>query len=253
MVPRQAGAANRVLSGAMVRRLAVVLLVPAMVLTGCSGGDDDVASSTTFAPPLTNPPLPTSPTSDEPSDDESTTTSTGPVDTTSPDTTPEEGSSTTSSTVTVTSAPDDTTATTQPDEFDWVAIVQGLYDTLDDINADPDVLRIDEFCVDVESPCRDVQGAQVEALVRDGWRVVDVPRTEVLRAEFTATADGKAPLESTLVILEVELMPAQDGGQVIDADGTVLFEITADDSASIRANWLVRHIDGVGWRVFEIQ
>lgn len=144
------------------------------------------------------------------------------------------------------------TTTAEPDEFDWVDIVQGLYDTLDDINADPDISRIDEFCVEVASPCRDTQGAQVEALVRDGWRVVDLPRTEVIDAEFTATADGRSPLASTLVILAVELAPAEDGGRVVDADGTAVFEITADGAVGVRANWLIRHIEGVGWRVFEI-
>ena len=244
---------NGLSSGAMVRRLAVVLLVPAMLIAGCNGGDDDVASSTTFAPPATNPPLPTSSTMGEASgEDDPTTTSTDSVDTTAPTTSDAVTTSTSSSMVTVTTAPDDTTVSTDPDEFDWVAIVQGLYDTLDDINAAPDVSRIDEFCVVVESPCRSAQGAQVEALVRDGWRVVDIPRTEVLAASFVATADGKPPLESTLVILAVELAEAEDGGQVVDADGTVLFEITAGDGLGGPASWFVRHIAGVGWRVFEI-
>lgn len=231
----------------------MVLLVPAIVLAGCSGGDD-VASSTTFAPPLTNPPLPTSATSDEQSDDESTTTSSGPGDTTSPDTTPDEGSTTTSSTVPATSAPDGTTATTQPDEFDWVAIVQGLYDTLAEINSAPAIERIGDFCVSVESPCRERQGAQIESLVSDGWRVVDPVPIPVQSVEFETTVDGREPLESTLVVLNVVVEPREGVvGTIVDSSGETLFEVEDETTEPTPVAWFVRFETDTGWRVFETQ
>ena len=228
----------------------MVLLVPAMLVAGCSG-DDDVASSTTFAPPLTNPPLPTSgSTSGEMSEEDVTPSSVGSTDSTPPSTTPDEGTSTTSSTVTMTT--DDTTATTQPDEFDWVAIVQGLYDTLDDINAAPAVSRIDEFCVPVESPCRSAQGAQVEALVRDGWRVVDAVPIPVKSVTLKTTVDGRPPAESTLVVLDVTIGPSEGSvGQIVDANDNVLFDIDADEDGGTET-WFVRRGTGGSWRVYEI-
>ncbi len=237
-------------SGAMVRRLAVVLLVPAMLVAGCSG-DDDVASSTTFAPPETNPPLPTSSTMGEVSGEDATTAPES-ADTTAPTTSAAVTTSTSSSMVTVTTNPDDTTPTTDPDEFDWVAIVQGLYDTLDDINADPDVLRIDEFCVPVESPCRSAQGAQVEALVRDGWRVVDAVPIPVTSVALKTTVDGRPPAESTLVVLDVTIGPSDGSvGQIVDANGNVLFDIEADEDGGTET-WFVRRGTSGNWRVYEI-
>ena len=229
----------------MTRRFAVLLLPLALVAVACNGGDD---TAPTTLPPQTSPPLPTTPpeltTVDSTSDSTGSTTTTGLTTTTSGDGT------TTSSTMTVTTV-DDTTVTTQPGEPDWVAIVQGLYDTLDDINADPSIERIDEFCVDVESPCRDEQGAQIEALVRDGWRVVDVPRTEVVAASLNFTADEEPPLVSTLVAVDVELGPPTDGGRILDSDGNLLFEIVVEPSDG-RETWFMRHLGGGEWRVFEI-
>ncbi|MDW3216927.1 MAG: hypothetical protein R8G01_23250 [Ilumatobacteraceae bacterium] len=178
-------------------------------------------------------------------------TTTGPVGSTSPTTAPDPGSST-SSMVTVASTPDDTTATTQPDEFDWVAIVQGLYDTLADINTSPAIDRVSEFCVAVESPCRDRQGAQIETLVRDGWRVVDPVPIPVVSAEFDSTADGREPIDSTLVVLNVVVGP-RDGvvGTIIDANGDVLFEVDDETTEPTPVTWFVRFEPDVGWRVFE--
>ena len=226
----------------------MVLLVPAMVLTGCSGGDDDVASSTTFAPPLTNPPLPTSPTSDEPSDDESTTTSPGPVDTTSPETTPDEGSSTTSSTVTVTSAPDDTT----PDNSDWREIIQGLLLVFEELQADPRADRVDEFCAAGENDCQNVQGEAVRQFDEERWRAIGYPATTVIDATLSATANDD-PVESAafVVVSVTTAIPDFGDARVVDESGDLVFKIESSGGSG-RANWLLAQDEGGAWRVLSI-
>ena len=235
----------------------VALTLTALALVAACAGDDDSTVPSTFAP-ATSPPLVTLPpelttTTVRTSDSTMASSSTvePSVDVAPSTTSADPGSATSSSVVTVTTI-DDAPPSTAPGEPDWVAIVQGLYDTLDEINADPSIDRIDDFCVDVQSPCRDVQGAQVEALVRDGWRVVDVPRTIVTNAELTFTADGKPPRDSTLVALEIDTEAPQDGGQIVDSNGDVLFEIAVEPTSGRVITWFVRHMGDDTWRVFEI-
>lgn len=234
------------MSVAMSRRLAVVFLFSMVLLPACTG-DDDAATSTTFAPPSTNPPLPTT-----------TATTTTETTTTTPTTTDPPAVATTVETSTPDSMPGTTAATTlgsttspAPDD-DWVAIVQGLYDQLADISAAPGTERISEFCVTVESPCREKQGAQIEALVRDRWRVVDPVPIPVLSAMLVTTVDDLDPAESTLVVLDVVVGP-RDGvvGTIVDEDGNVLFEVDDETSAPSPVSWFVRFEDDAGWRVFE--
>lgn len=249
--PNRAMRRSGLSSEAMVRRLAVVLLVPAMLIAGCSGGDDDVASTTTFAPPLTNPPLPTSPTTEGASVDEAPTT-TGPVGSTSPTTAPDPGSSTSSSMVTVTSTPDDTTATTQPDEFDWVAIVQGLSDVLVELQGDPDPERVTEFCLDSENDCQNIQGEAIRQFASEGWVTLNFPRSSILSAELNLTAEDLPPSEAPFVVVLVSKGPADfSDTRVVDAEGEVVFEITSDGAGG-RSNWmLARSAEGT-WRVVSI-
>lgn len=251
--PNRAVRRSGLSSETMVRRLAVVLLVPVMLFAGCSGGDDDVASTTTFAPPLTNPPLPASSTTDEPSDEESTTTSTGPVGSTSPTTAPDPGSSTSSSMVTVTSTPDDTTATTQPDEFDWVAIVQGLSDVLVELQGDPDPERVTEFCLDSENDCQNIQGEAIRQFASEGWVTLNFPRTEVLAAELSATEGDRPISEAAFVVILVSTGPEDfSETRVVDPSGETVFEIDGDGGGG-RGQWLLARNDEGAWRVVGIQ
>lgn len=234
------------------RRLAVVLLVPAMLVAGCSG-DDDVASSTTFAPPLTNPPLPTSPTPTSESPVGDTTTSVESDDSTVPSTTPDEGSSTTSATVTVTTAPDETTAATDPDEFDWVAIVQGLSDVLVELQGDPDPERVTEFCFDSENDCQNIQGEAIRQFASEGWVTLDFPRSTILSAELNLTAEDLPPSEAPFVVILVDKGAADfSSARVVDAAGDIVFEINSDGAGG-RSNWVLSRNDDGLWRVVSIQ
>ena len=245
---------NGLSSGAMVRRLAVVLLVPAMLIAGCNGGDDDVASSTTFAPPATNPPLPTSSTMGEASgEDDPTTTSTDSVDTTAPTTSDAVTTSTSSSMVTVTTAPDDTTVSTDPDEFDWVAIVQGLSDVLVELQGAPDPDRVTEFCFDSANDCQNVQGEAIRQFASEGWVTLNFPRTEVLSAELSATEGDRPVAEASFVVILVTTGPEDfSDTRVVDSSGDLVFEFESGGDGG-RGQWLLARDEGGPWRVVGIQ
>lgn len=229
----------------------MVLLVPAMLIAGCSGGDDDVASSTTFAPARTNPPLPTTPATSSESSADDTTTSTSASDVTAPSTTSD--SSTSPSVVTVTSIPDDTAPTTDPDEFDWVAIVQELSDVLVELQGAPDPTRVTEFCFDSENDCQNVQGEAIRQFAAEGWRAIDFPRSQILSAELNSTADDLPPSEAPFVVILVDKGAADfSAARVVDADGELVFEITSDGAGG-RSNWILSRNASQRWRVVSIQ
>ncbi|MDJ0768367.1 MAG: hypothetical protein QNJ12_06215 [Ilumatobacter sp.] len=228
------------------RTIAGAALAVALVAAGCNG--DDESTPTTLAP-QTNPPITDSSSTVEPTVDTdapaSTSTSATPPTTAPPPTTTEP------EVVTVTST-SDVPPTTQPGEPDWTAIIQGFYDTLDDIQAAPDSTRIDELCAP-GSPCRNTLGAQIEALERDGWRVVDVSRTLVSDGALAGTPDDVPLSESQLAIVRAQLSSAGgDPGRIIDANGETLFDIDPSPLPDIPTNYIVqRHSDGT-WRLFEI-
>ena len=236
----------------------VALTLTALALVAACAGDDDSTVPSTFAP-ATSPPLVTLPpelttTTVRTSDSTMASASTvePSVDVAPSTTSADPGSATSSSVVTVTTI-DVTPPPTAPGEPDWVAIVQGLYATLDDINADPSIDRIDEFCVDVQSPCRETYGAQTQSLIDAGQRIVDVVPTPVEAVELRTTADGQPPDLSTLVQLDVTIGPQSGSlGKIVDAQGEVVFDIRSDSDGEQSIAWFVRNVPDRGWRVFEI-
>ncbi len=226
----------------MVRRLAVVLLVPALLVAGCSG-DDDVASSTTFAPPLTNPPLPTSPSTTAPAE-AATTTTTAAV----------EGASTTPAT-TATTSPDSTSVprdTTAPETIEWRAIIERLLLVFEELQAEPQADRVDEFCAAGENECQNVQGEAVRQFDEEGWRAIDYPTTSVIDATLSATANDEPVESAAFVVVSVTTeIPDFGDARVVDESGDLVFKIESSGGSG-RANWLLARDHDGAWRVLSI-
>ena len=127
--------------------------------------------------------------------------------------------------------------------------MQDLLTTYNDIQANPDVDRIEEFCLGGENPCQDEQGEEVRRFVEDGWRAVGVPVPTVLRAELIDSTD-ELPQAIRQYVVRVE---TQDGdlseAAVVDINGNKLFDIASDPDQQ-RRTFNVRLISvGNGWRV----
>ena len=206
----------------MLARFAAVLLPFVSIAAACGGGDATVSSVTVASGP------------------ESTTAST------------------------VTSGPESTTASTvieesrstiSPGEPDWLAIVQGLSAVLDELQAEPDANRIDEFCASRDPRidgagfgCHDVQGAAIRQYDEAGWRTIDFPQSVVTLAERKNPEGG----EASLVQLLVDEAPQDfSATHVVDESGDVVFPLRTDEGKQ-RAFWLLDLDDDGRWRVVGI-
>ena len=179
-----------------------------------------------------------------------TTTTEAPPTTPAPTTTPttEPAPTTTEPTPTTTNPP----PTTNPGDPDWVEITQELLDTLYELRADPDVDRIEEFCLGGENPCQEVQGNEITQLENEGWVVVGMQNPTVIRAELIDSTDGVPDIARQYVV-QVEIEPEDlSEAAIVDADGTVISKIEADpDNPAEVLNMLLLRA-GPDWRVLGI-
>jgi hypothetical protein len=230
-----------------IRRIMSAAVGAALLLSACSSGDDDTAPATTDTPASTT--LRTTTTA--------ATTTAAPTTTESPTTT--EAATTTSapSTTTIattTSSPTTTTIppTTNPGDPDWVQIVQGLLATYNEIQANPDVDRIAEFCLGGENLCQDTQGAEVRQFVEDGWRVEGVPTPTVVRAELIDSIDElPEPIRQYVLKVQTEVGDLSEAA-VVALDGEKIFDIESDPDQAVRTFNIRLQTVGDEWRVLGI-
>ncbi|MEQ8437125.1 MAG: hypothetical protein RIB65_06500 [Ilumatobacter fluminis] len=224
------------------RRILATTISAALLVTACSSGDDEADSTTTPAPTTTAAPQTTTA-------PETTTTTEAPPTTPAPTTTPTtEPAPTTTEPAPTTQPP----PTTNPGDPDWVAITQELLDTLYELRADPDVDRIEEFCLGGENPCQEVQGNEITQLENEGWVVVGMQNPTVIRAELIDSTDGVPDIARQYVV-QVEIEPEDlSEAAIVDADGTVISKIEADpDNPAEVLNMLLLKA-GPDWRVLGI-
>ncbi|MCB0969389.1 MAG: hypothetical protein KDB37_21345 [Ilumatobacter sp.] len=206
-------------------------------MTACSLGDDEAAPTTTESVSTTTP-----------------ETTTAPSTTTAPTTTTTEAPTTTA-TPTTTEPPPTTTEpppTTNPGDPDWLTIAQDLLNTLYELRADPDVDRIEEFCLGGENPCQEIQGNEITQLENEGWVVVGMENPTVIRAELLNSTEG-VPEIARQYLVQVEIEPEDlSAAAIVDGDGNVISTIEADpDNPAEVLNMLLMKA-GPDWRVVGI-
>ena len=236
----------------MSRRLTAVLLLSSLWVYACSG-DDDTASSVTFAPPLTNRSLPAMTTTTAESvtttTEESTTTITAstldsvtdPSIANSSPTTPESSAA----------APTTTIAT---GEADWLKIVSDLSVVYDELQRDPVIERIGEYCAPGDNPCQETLGGTIRFLAEQGYRVEGLPLAPIESAQLTATPDDAPAAEAEFVVVSVTSGEIDStGARVVDGDGAVVFELDPEaDAVAAHSNWILTPLPGGAWRVLDI-
>ena len=219
------------------RRILTATISAALLVTACSLGDDEAAPTTTESVSTTTP-----------------ETTTAPSTTTAPTTTTTEAPTTTA-TPTTTEPPPTTTEpppTTNPGDPDWLTIAQDLLNTLYELRADPDVDRIEEFCLGGENPCQEIQGNEITQLENEGWVVVGMENPTVIRAELLNSTEG-VPEIARQYLVQVEIEPEDlSAAAIVDGDGNVISTIEADpDNPAEVLNMLLMKA-GPDWRVVGI-
>ena len=224
------------------RRILATTISAAVLVGACSSGDDDADSTTTAAPTTTGAPETTAA-------PETTTTTEAPPTTPAPPTAPTtEPAPTTTEPGPTTTEPGPTTTnpppTTNPGDPDWAEIAQGLYDLIAELWAEPDVERINELCFPGENTCRTQQGEEIQMLADEGWRVINVPQPEVIKATVVNRNDSAGPVD--IVTIQVELTQSDfSDSAIVDKDGNVVQQLDTNDGETYLANiQLIEDIDG---------
>ena len=240
---------------AATRGILTITFSSLLVTTACSSTSDTATPATTAASPTTT----TNPTNTTAATEPSTTTTSA---ATEPSTTTT-STPTTTETPTITEAPPSTTESTptttppatNPDDPNWLEIVQALVELQHELREAPDSARIEEYCVGGENTCNAMQGDEIRNLESEGWRVDGAPEPEVLSVRVIQTADGAPPLDALWVLLEVETVrPDQTGVTIVDETGAVVFNLTnTGDSPTIFANFMVTSGGTNSWRVLAIE
>ena len=202
------------------RSIAVAIGV-ALLAAACSG--DDTADPTTAEESTTTSVTSTSAPS---------TTATSIPTTSAPPTTGV--ASSTSADVTVaepTTMPSTAASTVPVGDTDWRAVVEALGRRRQELYASPDVTRIGEVCAD-ESPCAEQLEVQLGDMAGKGWHIEGGDPYTVLEAQLE-DFDGDT-LETSLVVTVVGVIqrPAS-GGQIVDANGTVVADVSTETPEGI--------------------
>ena len=226
------------------RRVITATISAVLLVTACSSSDDEADSTTAVQAPTTTG---------------ASETTNAPTTTEAPTTTAADTTTSTTGATSTTTEPTPTTTqptpTTNPDDPNWVEITQGLLDLQHELRAEPDSLRINEFCVAGKSTCEAEQGEEIRRLEDQGWRVVGAPEPEVIEARVVETADGAPVGEALWVLIEVEsVRQDQTGATIVDRVGDTVFELSnTGDSPTIRANFLLTNGGSEDWRVMAVE
>jgi hypothetical protein len=231
------------------RRILSAAVGAALLMSACSS-DDDAAPATTDSPVSTTAPELTTTTTATTTSAPTTTTTAAP--TTTAETTTTTAAPTTVATTTTTPPTTSPPPSTNPGDPNWVEIVQGLLATYNEIQANPDIDRIAEFCLGGENPCQDMQGAEVRQFVEDGWRVEGVPTPTVLRAEVIDSIDElPEPIRQYVLRVQTEAGDLTEAA-VVSVDGEKLFDIENDPGQTVRTFNIRLQRVGDEWRVLGI-
>lgn len=198
----------------------------AVTIGGCSSSSDAaLVGSTTTSPASTTAAS-------------STTSTTSTLPSTSPTSI---APSTTPSTVAVAStSPVPTAAPASagvPSDEEWVTIIETLTERIDNGYGDPANADLGSICI-AESPCWFTYKTQFDDMVSKGLHHVDSPPITVLSIDGVvdlASTGGGANAVAPNVLFEVALTvaPLAPGGQVVDADGNVVYQLESTSQENV--------------------
>lgn len=222
----------------MNRKRAITIAIAAvLVITACSGDDTSEAPTTPARVEETTPPT------------DSTTT------TTVEETTPTVAASTT----TVLTLPPTTTTVPSPvttiaGHPDWLAIVTGLSDKINEIMVNPQPERLGEVAVE-GGDWASGPGSAIGNMAERGERVIGLEPNVVVSVEFVDKFDDRPIEDTTSVIVKVTTeAPDLVEAQIIDSNGDVVFDLVDDSEPGelSTAHWILGRTDD-GWRILSIE
>jgi hypothetical protein len=178
-----------------------------LAITACNGSSDSTTDTTDVSASTSNTSTAATPTTDSTGSATSTTMS--------PST-----STTLLSVTTVSSEP----GTAPIDNEDFVAVIQGLLDRRDQINAAPDPARAAE--VYSGGPRFSTFENQLMNAQQSGQRTVDVDPTIVVSAEVTQVLPSDE-LGEFVEVKVVQQYPS-NWGRIVDASGNTVFDLVPD-------------------------
>ncbi len=122
----------------------------------------------------------------------------------------------------------------------------------DELQREPVVERIDEYCAPGDNPCQETLGGTIRFLAEESYRVEGLPLAAIESAQLSATS-GDAPIaDAEFVVVTVKAGEVDmSESRVVDSDGTVVFPLDGEASTTL-SNWVLVPLSGGSWRVLDI-